>query len=253
MCDRNVLFIFEVLCKFWHVLETSWALNIIITLTNQDQSSQESVLCTKCSISYIISRWPVNRVYWETSWFSAIYAGKIAFFTFGHFVGSNFEKPRTSQESVLCTKCSILYIISHRPPGGFTERLLDFQSFMQVKLHFLHLDASWVLTLKKPRTRQESVLCTKCSISYIISHRPVRGVYRETSSFSVIYAGKIAFFTFGNFVGSQVKSPFYVRNAAFRTQFPADPWTGSTERLLGFQPFMQEKMKFWADLEIRGF
>ena len=138
-------------------------------------------------------------------------------------MGSNFEKPRTSQESVLCTKCSILYIISHRPPGGFTERLLDFQSFMQVKLHFLHLDASWVLTLKKPRTRQESVLCTKSSISYIISHRPVRGVYRETSSFSVIYAGKIAFFTFGNFVGSQVKSPFYVRNAAFRTQFPADP------------------------------
>ena len=94
---------------------------------------------------------------------------------------------------------------------------------MQVKLNFLHLDASWVLTLKKPRTRQESVLCTKCSISYIISHRPVRGVYRETSSFSVIYAGKIAFFTFGNFVGSRVKSPFYVRNAAFRTQFPADP------------------------------
>ena len=80
-CDRNVLFIFEVLCKFWHVLETSWALNI--TLTNQDQSSQESVLCTKCSISYIISRWPVNRVYWETSSFSVIYAGKIAFFTFG--------------------------------------------------------------------------------------------------------------------------------------------------------------------------
>ena len=137
-----------------------------------------------------------RRVYRETSWFSAIYAGKIAFFTFGRFVGSNFEKPRTSQESVLCTKCSI---------------------------------------------------------SYIISHRPVRGVYRETSSFSVIYAGKIAFFTFGNFVGSRVKSPFYVRNAAFRTQFPADPWTGSTERLLGFQPFMQEKMKFWADLEIRGF
>ena len=107
-----------------------------------------------------------ERVYRETSSFSAIYAGKIAFFTFGHFVGSNFEKPRT---------------------------------------------------------RQESVLCTKCSISYIISHRPVRGVYRETSSFSVIYAGKIAFFTFGNFVGSPVKSPFYVRNAAFRTQFPADP------------------------------
>ena len=113
--------------------------------TNQDQSSQESVLCTKCSISYIISRWVVNRVYWETSWFSAIYAGKIAFFTFGHFVGSNFEKPRTSQESVLCTKCSI---------------------------------------------------------SYIISHRPVRGVYWETSSFSIIYAGKIEFFTFGRFVGS---------------------------------------------------
>ena len=157
-------------------------------------------------------------------------------------------------------------IISHRPPGGFTERLLDFQPFMQVKLHFLHLDTSWVLTLKnqekcsilyiykfppaprrvyretswfsaiyagkiafftfgrfvgsnfeKPRTRQESVLCTKCSISYIISHRPVRGVYRETSSFSVIYAGTIVFFTFGNFVGSRVKSPFYVRNAAFRT------------------------------------
>ena len=101
-----------------------------------------------------------RRVYRETSWFSAIYAGKIAFFTFGRFVGSNFEKPRT---------------------------------------------------------RQESVLCTKCSISYIISHRPVRGVYRETSSFSVIYAGKILFFTFGNFVGSRVKSPFYVRNAAFRT------------------------------------
>ena len=113
--------------------------------TKQDQSSQESVLCTKCSIPYIISRWPVNRVYWETSWFSAIYAGKIAFFTFGHFVGSNFEKPRTSQESVLCTKCSI---------------------------------------------------------SYIISHRPVRGVYWETSSYSVIYAGKLAFFTFGRFVGS---------------------------------------------------
>ena len=118
--------------------------------TNQDQSSQESVLCTKCSISYIISRWPVNRVYWETSWFSAIYAGKIAFFTFGHFVGSNFEKPRT---------------------------------------------------------RQESVLCTKCSISYIISHRPVRGVYCETFSFSAIYAGKTAFFTFGNFVGSNFEKP----------------------------------------------
>ena len=55
---------------------------------------------------------------------------------------------------------------------------------------------------EKPRTSQESVLCTKCSISYIISHRPLRGVYRETSSFSVIYAGKIAFFTFGHFVGS---------------------------------------------------
>ena len=81
-------------------------------------------------------------------------------------MGSNFEKPRTSQESVLCMKCSILYIISHRPPGGFTERLLDFQSFMQVKFHFLHLDASWVLTLKNQEPG---------------------------------------------------KSPFYVRNAAFRT------------------------------------
>ena len=29
------------------------------------------------------------------------------FFSFGHCVGSNFEKPRTSQECVLCTKCSI--------------------------------------------------------------------------------------------------------------------------------------------------
>ena len=87
----------------------------------------------------------MRGVYRETSSFSVIYAGKIAFFTFGRFVGSNFENPRT---------------------------------------------------------RQESVLCTKCSISYIISHRPVRGVYRETSSFSVIYAGKIAFFTFGHFVGS---------------------------------------------------
>ena len=67
---------------------------------------------------------------------------------------------------------------------------------------FLRLSFSWVLTLKKPRTSQESVLCTKCSISYIISHQPLRGVYRETSSFSVIYAGKIAFFTFGHFMGS---------------------------------------------------
>ena len=72
---------------------------------------------------------------------------------------------------------------------------------------------------EKPRTCQESVLCTKCSISYIISHRPLRGVYRETFSFSVIYAGKIAFFTFVHSLKNQepVKSPFYVRNAAFRT------------------------------------
>ena len=51
-----------------------------------------------------------------------------------------------------------------------------------------------------------------------------QGFTEETSSFSVIYAGKIAFFTFGHFVGSNFekneepgKSPFYVRNAAFRT------------------------------------
>ena len=232
--------------------ETSWALNIIITLTNQDQSSQESVLCTKCSISYIISRWPVNRVYWETSWFSAIYAGKIAFFTFGHFVGSNFEKPRTSQESVLCTKCSILYIISHRPVNRVYWETSWFSAIYAGKIAFFTFGRFVGSNFEKPRTRQESVLCTKCSISYIISHRPVRGVYRETSSFSVIYAGTTAFFTFGNFVGSRVKSPFYVRHAAFRWQFPADPWTGSTERLLGFQPFMQEKNEILS-LEIRGF
>ena len=88
---------------------------------------------------------------------------------------------------------------------------------MLVKLHFLTFGHFVGSNFEKPRTSQESVLCTKCSISYIISHRPPRGVYRETSSFSVIYAGKLAFFTFGNFVGSPVKSPFYVRNAAFRT------------------------------------
>ena len=188
----------QVKLQFLH-LDTSWVLTL-----KKPRTSVESVLCMKCSISVIISHRPSRGVYRETSWFSAIYAGKIAIFTFGHFVGSNFEKPRTNVESVLSMKCSISYIISHLPPKGFTERLLDFQSFMQVKLFFLHLDTLWVLTLKKPRTSVESVLCMKCSISVIISHRPSRGVYRETSWFSVIYAGKIAFFTFGNFVGSPV-------------------------------------------------
>ena len=136
----------QVKLHFLH-LDASW----VLTLKNQDQSSQESVLCTKCSISYIISRWPVNRVYWETSWFSAIYAGKIAFFTFGRFVGSNFDKPRPVKSRV---------------------------RFMYEMQHFVH---------NFPLTRER--------------------VYRETSSFSVIYAGKIVFFTFGNFVGSNFEKP----------------------------------------------
>ena len=158
-----------------------------------------------------------ERVYRTTSSFSVIYAGKIAFFTFGHFVGSNFEKPRTSQESVLCTKCSISYIISRWPVNRVYWETSWFSIIYAGKIAFFTFGRFVGSNFEKPRTRQESVLCTKCSISYLISHRPVRGVYRETSSFSVIYAGKIVFFTFGNFVGSRVKSPFYVRNAAFRT------------------------------------
>ena len=117
-------------------------------------------------------------------------------------MGSNFEKPRTSQESVLCTKCSISYIISHRPLRGVYRETSSFSVIYAGKIAFFTFGHFVGSNFEKPRTSQESVLCTKCSISYIISHRPLRGVYRETSSFSVIYAGKIAFFTFGHFVGS---------------------------------------------------
>ena len=95
--------------------------------TNQDQSSQESVLCTKCSISYIISRWVVNRVYWETSWFSAIYAGKIAFFTFGHFVGSNFEK--TKNQSRVRFMYEMQHFVHNFPPARERGLLRDFFIF----------------------------------------------------------------------------------------------------------------------------
>ena len=42
----------------------------------------------------------------------------------------------------------------------------------------------------------------KCSILYIISHRPTGGFTEKLLDFSIIYAGKIAFFTFQHFVGS---------------------------------------------------
>ena len=100
-------------------------------------------------------------------------------------MGSNFEKPRTRQESVLCTKCSISYIISHRPVRGVYRETSSYSVIYAGKIaFFIYL---WKL---RGFSSEESVLCTKCSISYIISHRPVRGVYRETFSFSVIYAGK---------------------------------------------------------------
>ena len=117
-------------------------------------------------------------------------------------MGSNFEKPRASQESVLCTKCSISYIISDRPLRGVYRETSSFSVIYAGKIAFFTFGHFVGSNFEKPRTSQESVLCTKCSISYIISDRPLRGVYRETSSFSVIYAGKIAFFTFGHFVGS---------------------------------------------------
>ena len=153
----------------------------------------------------------MNRVYWETSWFSAIYAGKIAFFTFGHFVGSNFDKPRPVKSRV-----RFMYEMQHfvhNFPLTREQGLLRDQPFMQVKLHFLHLDTSWVLTLtNQDQSSQESVWCTKCSISYIISRWPVNRVYWETSWFSAIYAGKIAFFTFGHFVGSNFDKPRPVKS-----------------------------------------
>ena len=129
-----------------------------------------------------------------------------------HFVGSNFEKPRTRQESVLCTKCSISYIISHRPVRGVYRETSWFSIIYAGKIAFFTFGRFVGSNFEKPRTRQESVLCTKCSISYIISHQPVRGVYRETSSFSIIYAGKIAFFTFGRFVGSNFDKPRPVKS-----------------------------------------
>ena len=92
---------------------------------------------------------------------------------------------------------------------------------------FLRLSFSWVLTLKKPRTSQESVLCTKCSISYIISHRPLRGVHFRS------YAGKIAFFTFGHFMGSnfektknQSRVRFMYEMQHFVHNFPPAPKRG---------------------------
>ena len=127
------------------------------------------------------------------------------------------------------------HFVHNFPPAPKRGLPRDFFIFghMQVKLHFLRLDTSWVLTLKKPRTSQESVLCTKCSISYIISHRPLRGVYRETSSFSVIYAGKIAFFTFGHFMGSnfektknQSRVRFMYEMQHFVHNFPPAPKRG---------------------------
>ena len=151
---------------------------------DKPRTSQESVLCMKCSILYIISRWPVNRVYWETSWFSAIYAGKIAFFTFGHFVGSNFEKPRTSQESVLCMKCSILYIISRWPVNRVYWETSWFSWFSAIyagKIAFFTFGRFVGSNFEKPRTRQESVLCMKCSILYIYNFPPAceRGLPRD--------------------------------------------------------------------------
>ena len=208
----------QVKLHFLH-LDASW----VLTLTNQDQSSQESVLCTKCSISYIISHQPVNRVYWETSWFSAIYAGKIAFFTFGHFVGSNFEKPRTSQESVLCMKCSISYIISHQPVNRVYWETSWFSAIYAGKIAFFTFGHFVGSNFEKPRTSQESVLCMKCSILYIISHRPVKGFTERLLHFQSFMQVKLHFLhldtswvlTLKN--QEPVKSPFYVWNAAFCT------------------------------------
>ena len=74
-------------------------------------------------------------------------------------MGSNFEKPRTKQESVF------MYEMQH-----FVHNfpLTREQGLLKGKIAFFTFGHFVGSNFAKPRTRQESVLCTKCSISYIL-------------------------------------------------------------------------------------